>query len=322
MPSEAEQRRRRVRSQCHGSSPLRKAAAAGGGRSGRRSGRRAGRQRSRPRLEVDHARASRLAWPRLWVLITRVTPSSAEPLDQRLDLALGARVQAGGGLVEEQDVGLQRPGARQRQPLLLAAGQRARRRGRPARPGRRAAAPAAQRAARSRARHAAQPQRQQHVAAHRQAAAGRAAGTASPPPAAGPSGAVLACGPAPAPGRAAGAAASSCRRRWRRPARAGRRGAASGRRRAAPCTAPKCTCAPSSVSSGAPARRRGRRVGSVSRFMPAPRAAARRRRARCSARDQQVDQRRPHPAARGPAPAPAAGRPCWSPARSRSSSRA
>ena len=39
---------------------------------------------------------------------------------QRLDLALGARVQAGRRFVEEQDVGLQRPGACQRQALLLA----------------------------------------------------------------------------------------------------------------------------------------------------------------------------------------------------------
>src|SRR5258708_20248664 len=48
-----------------------------------------------------------------------------EGLDHRFDLACRARVEAGGGLVEEQHLRVQRPGPRERQALLLAAGKHA-----------------------------------------------------------------------------------------------------------------------------------------------------------------------------------------------------
>ena len=50
-----------------------------------------------------------------------------ERLDDRLDLARRAGIEVRGRLVEEQHLGVQRPGARQREPLLLAAGEHARR---------------------------------------------------------------------------------------------------------------------------------------------------------------------------------------------------
>ncbi len=46
-----------------------------------------------------------------------------EALDHALDAAGGAGVELGAGLVEEEDLGAQRPGARQREALLLAAGE-------------------------------------------------------------------------------------------------------------------------------------------------------------------------------------------------------
>jgi hypothetical protein len=239
-------------------------------------------------------------------------PSRPKVLDQRLDLALGTRVQAGGGFVEEQDVGLHRPGARQRQPLLLPARQGARRRAaRPAGP------PAAARSHPLRAlggRHAGQPQGQLQVAPHRQVqqegaleqhrrawAGGRPAGQCR--------------GPGGAAGHAAGAAAWSCPSRWRRPGPGGRRGAASATHRAAPGR--RSARRPRAVVSAAAARRA---AGRRSRHPPGPRAV-RSSPCRLPRRQQTRLIRPPRPAAPRPAPAPAAGRPCWFPARWRWSSR-
>src|SRR5581483_6812126 len=54
-------------------------------------------------------------------------PGGVERLDEGLDLARRAGVEVGGRLVEEEELRVQRPSARQREALLLAARQRARR---------------------------------------------------------------------------------------------------------------------------------------------------------------------------------------------------
>jgi len=54
-------------------------------------------------------------------------PGSVEGFDDVLDLARRARVEVGGGLVQEQYLRMQRPGAREREALLLAARQHTRR---------------------------------------------------------------------------------------------------------------------------------------------------------------------------------------------------
>ena len=94
---------------------------------------------TRPRCRNTTSSASRRAWPRSWVVMTILVPRAWMAGDQPLDRPGRGRVEARGRLVEEQHLGLERPGAGQRQALLLAAGEHARRprrrdgRGRPAR---------------------------------------------------------------------------------------------------------------------------------------------------------------------------------------------
>ncbi len=71
--------------------------------------------------------ASRRACPRSCVAITILTPEAAVDADDVLDAVRRGGIEAGCGLVEEQDLGIAGERARQRQPLLLAARQPARR---------------------------------------------------------------------------------------------------------------------------------------------------------------------------------------------------
>ena len=66
---------------------------------------------------------SRSASSMKWVTSTIVTPRSRMLLDQRPDVPPGLRVKAGGELVEHRDPRAADQGQRDRQPLLLAAGQ-------------------------------------------------------------------------------------------------------------------------------------------------------------------------------------------------------
>ena len=80
-----------------------------------------------PLMEIDHlvAEAARLA-----EVVRRHHDFGAggvEGADDGLDLARRAGIEARGGLVEEQHLGMQRPGAREGKALLLAAGEHARR---------------------------------------------------------------------------------------------------------------------------------------------------------------------------------------------------
>ena len=170
------------------------------------------------------------------MLITSVTPSAASASISASTSRLALRVEAGGRLVEQQHVGLQRPGARQRQALLLAARQRARRTRRPApsRPTRCSARAAAlRRAARAARRAATSPS--STLPAHRQAQQERPLEQHRLTPARGRAIASTRAARRTAPGRAAGAAAWSCPIRWRRPAPArSPRRSVEARRRAAP----------------------------------------------------------------------------------------
>ena len=109
-------------------------------RAGRRNGRPAVRSTSRPAWRKTISSARRRAWPRLCVVMTMRVPAACDLADDALDLGGGAGIEARGGLVEEEDLGPQRPGAREREALLLAAGEHARRRGRRGARGRRARA--------------------------------------------------------------------------------------------------------------------------------------------------------------------------------------
>ena len=83
--------------------------------------------------------------------MTILVPAASKALDHRFDLARRAGIEVRGRLVEEQHLRMQRPGARQREALLLAAGEHARRpvrESREARP-RRSAASACARAPRA-----------------------------------------------------------------------------------------------------------------------------------------------------------------------------
>ena len=106
-----------------------------------------------PRCMKITSSARRRAWPRSCVVITTLVPAARMAGDDLLDRAGGGRIEARRRLVEEQHFGTQRPGARQRHALLLAAREHARRavgegcRGRPcaARRRRAGAAPRAER---------------------------------------------------------------------------------------------------------------------------------------------------------------------------------
>ena len=85
------------------------------------------RSATRPWCRKITSSPRRRAWPRLWVVMTILVPAASKALDDGLDLARRAGIEVGGGLVEEQHLGMQRPGARQREALLLAAREHARR---------------------------------------------------------------------------------------------------------------------------------------------------------------------------------------------------
>ena len=113
-------------------------------------------------------------------IITIVVPARVDRRDDRLDLARRAGIEARRRLVEKQHVGLQRPRAREREALLLAAGQHARRAVARVARGRRSRAP---RRARRRARAAANARERERIARRWPApsgAAAPAAGTPSP----------------------------------------------------------------------------------------------------------------------------------------------
>ena len=112
--------------EAHGSSPLMNAAASGGGRL---------RKEFFDRRALDHASLVQVDHlipqaPRLAEVVGGhhdLGPGAVEGADHGLDLARRGGVETRGGLVEEQHLGMQRPGARQREALLLAAGEDARR---------------------------------------------------------------------------------------------------------------------------------------------------------------------------------------------------
>ena len=113
------------RLQFHGSSPLMKAAASAvAGCAKKRST--GARSTSRPPLMNRISSPRRRAWPRLCVVITILVPLAANLADDRLDLARRAGIEIRRGLVEEQHFGPERPRARERELLLLAAGEHAR----------------------------------------------------------------------------------------------------------------------------------------------------------------------------------------------------
>ena len=85
----------------------------------------------RPRCSNTMSPASRRASPRSWVDITTLMPRCADGADDVLDRLGGGGIEARGRLVEEQHGGIARERARQREPLLLAAGQPPRRHDRP-----------------------------------------------------------------------------------------------------------------------------------------------------------------------------------------------
>ena len=306
----AQQRRgdRRMRiAVSHGSSPLRNARRGLG--SGPLKKRAAGRSATHfAAFQVDHARGQALglaevvgAHHQRHAVVRQSSAISASTSR----LAAGSRLAVGSS--RNSTLRPHRPGTRQRQALLLAARQRARRPRAPARPGPTRCSAAATRCARSPPRHAGQPQREaQVVATDRRSRKGRwntiawATSLRSEPGAARRRPWLM----WRASGRAAGAAAWSCPSRWRRPAPGARRGAAAGsaprsasdRRRSAPRTARSSTS-----GSVAHAGQRG------------PTRHARRRAAAArSARLISADHAQQHQAQRR---APAAGRPCWSPAR-------
>ena len=112
--------------QRHGNSPFRNASASAeaGARKKRSTAERSTR---RPRSRKSTSSPRRCAWPRLWVTSTIFVPRGVDRLHDGLDLARGPRVEVRGGLVEEEHLGLEHPRARQREALLLAAGEHARR---------------------------------------------------------------------------------------------------------------------------------------------------------------------------------------------------
>src|SRR5258705_137658 len=67
------------------------------------------------------------AWARVCGPTGDFGAGGAEATNPRLDFARRARIKTGSRLVEEQHLGVQRPGARERKPLLLAAGEHTRR---------------------------------------------------------------------------------------------------------------------------------------------------------------------------------------------------
>ena len=85
------------------------------------------RSTTRPWCRKITSSPRRRAWPRLCVDITILVPDASKRLDHGLDLARRAGIEVRRRLVEEQHLRMQRPGARQRQALLLAAGEHARR---------------------------------------------------------------------------------------------------------------------------------------------------------------------------------------------------
>ena len=70
-------------------------------------------------LQVNHPAGQALDLAQVVAAENQGHAGGSELGHQRLDLALGGRVQAGGGLIKQQDLRLQSPGACQRQPLLL-----------------------------------------------------------------------------------------------------------------------------------------------------------------------------------------------------------
>ena len=139
--------------------------------------------------------------------------------DDPLDLVRGAGIEVRGRLVEEEHFGLQRPGAREREPLLLAAGQHARRALRIALRGRRVRSASSARAWRSPRRNAGAGAA--HNARWRAPSAAASPGAETPSPAVAARPAARAHSsrrgpPSDAAARGTGAAARSCRRRWGR----------------------------------------------------------------------------------------------------------
>ena len=82
---------------------------------------------TRPRCISTISPASRRASPRSCVDITTLMPRAAMARITILDRLGGGRIEARGRLVEEQHLGIAGERAREREPLLLAAGQPARR---------------------------------------------------------------------------------------------------------------------------------------------------------------------------------------------------
>ena len=84
------------------------------------------RSTSRPSYRNRISSPRRRACPRLCVHITIFVPAVVDRLDDPLHFGARARIEAGGGLVEEQHLRSQRPRAGEREPLLFAARQDAR----------------------------------------------------------------------------------------------------------------------------------------------------------------------------------------------------
>jgi hypothetical protein len=248
--------------------------------------------------------ARRLTWPRLWLANTSVMPDAAKSAISASTsrLACGSRLAVGSsssstcGCSAQARASASRCSCPPGQVRALRSATPPGRRGQ--RQQRRLPSPAPA--------HAAQPQAQRHVGERRGAQQRRAAGT--PWPAAARRRAAKRRRWAAA-GRAARAAACSCRCRWRRSAPPARRGDAQvhalQRRHRAEAQVHALSCTQPLMR---PPFERPTPVGM--RQPPAPHSAIKAFSASTT------------PAAPGPAPAPAAGRPCWSPARWRWSSRA
>ena len=291
--------------QCHGSSPSgrRRLRPVAGWRRrvDRRRARRAGHRRGRA---ISSPR--RRAWPRLCVTSTISVPAAWMAAITDSISRVAPRVEARRRLVEKQHLG------RQRSTRGPAPGAAARRRRAPApAAGRGASRPTRASATRARARARAAARRRasakREVAAAPSGAASPAAGTPSPAGAARPAfparPSVL--GPTSArSGRGRAAGARSCPRRWHRGSRCASRLAASGRRRRGSRARPRRS------DSAVELRAAGR--GRLSHGVAALPSLTQARGVEGQHQREQDDAR---------APAPAAGRPSTSRARSPSSSR-